>query len=133
MALISSLHVGLRVGDILVFKPTTNIIGDLPVTATRAEASFRQTGARVICTLDPSAMAKGGGSLVVETKSFTKPAYIVHWAGARTAEDGTSCGSSADLTMSRMDLQVAGQRHRRVQPQQQRQRAVRELRRAPQV
>ena len=104
-ALISSLHVGLRVGDILVFKPTTNIIGDLPVTATRAGASFRQTGARVVCTLDPSAMAKGGGSLVVETKSLTKPGYIVHWAGARTAEDGTSCGSSADLAMSRMDLQ----------------------------
>ena len=104
-ALISSLHIGLRVGDILVFKPTANVIGDLPVTASRAGASFRQAGTRVTCTLDPTAMAKGGGSLVVETKSLVKPVYTVHWAGARTATDGTGCGSAADLTMSRMDLQ----------------------------
>ena len=104
-ALISSLHVGLRVGDILVFKPGTEIVGGLPATATFAGVETRPAGARVACTLDPSVMAHGGGSLVVETKSLVKPVYTVHWSGAQTSGDGSSCGTSADLTISRMDLQ----------------------------
>ena len=104
-ALISGLHVGLRVGDILVFKPKTEIVGSLPATATFAGAEVRPAGAPAVCTLDPVVMAHGGGSLVVETKSLVKPTYEVHWAGGPTANDGSSCGTVADLTISRMDLQ----------------------------
>jgi len=104
-ALISGLHVGLRVGDILVFKPGTQIVGGLPATAAFTGVGSRTAGAQVACTLDPSVMANGGGSLVVETKSLAKPLYGVHWSGAQTSADGSSCGTSADLTISRMDLQ----------------------------
>jgi hypothetical protein len=105
-ALISGLHVGLRVGDILVFKPSTQIMGGLPATATFTGVETRRAGAPVACTLDPAVMAHGRGSLVVETKSLVKPVYEVHWAGGQTASDGSSCGTSADLTISRMDLQA---------------------------
>jgi hypothetical protein len=105
-ALISGLHVGLRVGDILVFKPSTQIMGGMPATAAFAGVEAKPAGAPVVCTLDPEVMAHGGGSLVVETKSLVKPVYGVHWAGGQTATDGASCGTSANLTVSRMDLQA---------------------------
>ncbi|HTW72499.1 MAG TPA: hypothetical protein VME47_21650 [Acetobacteraceae bacterium] len=104
-ALFSGLHIGLRVGDILVFKPSTEIVGALPATATFTKAASEPAGAPVVCTLDPTVMAHGGGSLVVETKSLVKPVYRVHWAGGQTANGGSSCGTSADLRISRMDLQ----------------------------
>ncbi|HUN42602.1 MAG TPA: hypothetical protein VMU81_20095 [Acetobacteraceae bacterium] len=104
-ALISGLHVGLRVGDILVFKPSTEIVGGLPANATFSDAGSRPAGAPVVCTLDPEVMAHGGGSLAVESKSLVKPIYRVHWAGGQTAKGGSSCGTSANLTISRMDLQ----------------------------
>ena len=104
-ALITSLHVGLRVGDILVFKPQTTLASALSVTAERAGPRFSQAAATATCTLDPATMAHDGGSLVVEAKSLVAPTYDVHWAGGRTATDGTNCGRTADLTMSRMDLQ----------------------------
>lgn len=102
-ALFSTLHIGLRVGDILVFKPQAGEGGGLPVTATRDRPG--QPGSGVTCTLDPAAMEAGGGSLVVEMKSLTKPVYVVHWAGIRTSNDAANCGSSTNLTMSAMDLQ----------------------------
>jgi hypothetical protein len=30
----------------------------------------------------------------------------VHWAGARTADDATSCGSSAELLLNQDDIEV---------------------------
>jgi hypothetical protein len=104
-ALISGLHVGLRVGDILVFKPGTEIMGSLPATATFTGAGTKPADSPVVCTLDPLVMAHSGGSLVVETQSLTKPVYEVHWAGGQTASGGSSCGTSANLTISRIDLQ----------------------------
>lgn len=104
-ALIASLHIGLRVGDILVFKPHAGLAGGLPVTATYTNVTFRPVGSKVICTLDPAVMARSGGSLAVETKSLVKPVYGVHWAGGQTSDDGTGCGAAADLTISRIDLQ----------------------------
>jgi hypothetical protein len=105
-ALIASLHVGLRVGDILVFKPEASIADTLPVTATRLAALPHKVAAATTCTLDPAVMAHDGGSLVVETKSLAKPVYGVHWAGAHTSTGTGDCGGSVDLTMSRMDLQT---------------------------
>lgn len=105
-ALFSSLHIGLRVGDILVFKPGTGMTDGLPVTATRIAPLPRQSPLAPTCTLDPAVMAQDGGSIVVETKSLTQPVYGVHWAGAHTSTGAGDCGGSVDLTMSRMDLQT---------------------------
>jgi hypothetical protein len=106
VALVSSLHVGLRVGDVLVFKPEASVADGLPVTATRSAPLPQQSGSAAACTLDPAIMAQGGGSIVVETKSLTSPVYGVHWAGARTSTGAGDCGRSVDLMMSRMDLQT---------------------------
>ncbi|HVC62008.1 MAG TPA: hypothetical protein VND19_16805 [Acetobacteraceae bacterium] len=105
-ALFGSLHIGLRVGDILVFRPNASVADSLPVTATRSAALPPQSALAATCTLDPAVMAHGGGSIVVETQSLTKPVYRVHWAGTHTSTGVADCGSSANLTMSRMDLQT---------------------------
>jgi len=94
-----------KIGDIVVFKagsqdtdtwemsiPVTTVsaIG-LPITA---------------CTLDPNVMATEGGSLVVEGRQDEPSlSYRVHWAGTRTAPMPRNCGSAADVTVSRTDLQ----------------------------
>jgi hypothetical protein len=103
-ALFASLHIGLRVGDILAFKPEASVADGLPVTATKS--LFGQAAAAATCTLDPAIMAHDGGSIVVESKSLIHPTYRVHWAGAHTSSGAADCGSSVDLTMSRMDLQT---------------------------
>ncbi len=112
-ALFSSLHIGLRVGDILVFKPDATVADSLPVTAIRSALTAARTAplpqasaAAQRCTLDAAVMAHGGGSLVVETKSLVQPVYGVHWSGAHTSTGVGDCGGSVDLTMSRMDLQT---------------------------
>jgi hypothetical protein len=105
-ALFASLHIGLRVGDILVFKPEATVADSLPVTAARSAPLPQQSAVAATCTLDPAVMAHGGGSLVVETKSLVHPVYGVHWVGAHTSTGAGDCGGSVDLTMSRMDLQT---------------------------
>lgn len=105
-ALFAGLHVGLRVGDILVFKPNANVADSLPVTATRLVALPQRWAPAPTCMLDPAVMAHDGGSLVVETQSLTTAVYGVHWAGAHTSTGAGDCGGSVDLTMSRMDLQT---------------------------
>lgn len=105
-ALFASLHIGLRVGDILVFKPDATVADSLPVSATRSSPLPQQSAAAPTCTLDPAVMARAGGSLVVETKSLAQPVYEVHWSGGHTSTGSGDCGGSADLTMSRMDLQT---------------------------
>lgn len=105
IALFTTLHIGLRVGDILVFKTDATVPDSMAVTATRATPLPQRSAPAATCTLDPAVMAHGGGSLVIETKSLTKPLYSVHWAGAHTSTGASDCGSSVDLTLSRMDLQ----------------------------
>ncbi len=105
-ALFASLHVGLRVGDILVFKPEATVADSMPVTAVRSAPLTQRSATAQTCTLDPSVMAHDGGSLVVETKSLVQQVYGVHWVGAHTSTGAGDCGKSVDLTMSRMDLQT---------------------------
>jgi hypothetical protein len=58
------------------------------------------------CSLDPNVMADKGGSLVVEgLEDQPSLQYRVHWAGAETAHVGGNCGASANLLVSRTDLQ----------------------------
>jgi hypothetical protein len=51
-------------------------------------------------------MASGGGSLVVEQRLDSKRLYRVHWAGQHTSTGATDCGDTADLLVSRVDLQL---------------------------
>jgi hypothetical protein len=111
VALFTSLHIGLRVGDILAFKPEASVADGLPVTATKAVRVAEQSATgkpapAAVCTLDPAIMAHEGGSIVVESKSLIYPTYRVHWAGAHTSMGAGDCGSSVDLKISRMDLQT---------------------------
>jgi hypothetical protein len=58
------------------------------------------------CSLDPNVMADKGGSLVVEgLQDEPSLQYRVHWAGSETARTSGSCGASANLLVSRTDLQ----------------------------
>jgi hypothetical protein len=95
-----------KVGDIVAFKPGSQD-GDMWQMTIPATA-ISSTGAVISeCALEPNAMAESGGSLVVEGLQ-NEPAltYRIHWAGAATAKQSAgSCGHSADLLVSRTDLQ----------------------------
>jgi hypothetical protein len=59
------------------------------------------------CVLDVGMMQKSGGSLVIEERgAISANSYRVHWAGARTSEDATNCGTEADLVLSKSDLSL---------------------------
>lgn len=94
-----------RVGDIVVFKPGSQDTDMWQVTIPANKVSgLDNVGPN--CALDPNVMAENGGSLVVEGSQGVKPVqYRIHWAGARTAKTNGSCGGSADLLVSRTDLQ----------------------------
>src|SRR5579859_682615 len=86
------------VGDILVFKKGARMPSDWAFTANNNNA--------VVCTLDPSVMARAGGSLVVEQRLDDSQAYRVHWAGGATSAGVANCGNEADLIVERADLQL---------------------------
>jgi hypothetical protein len=51
-------------------------------------------------------MADKGGSLIVEGRQDEPTLqYLVHWAGSVTARTTGNCGTSANLMVSRTDLQ----------------------------
>jgi hypothetical protein len=94
-----------KVGDIVAFKPGSEDTDmwqiTIPATAVSAIGSPLAE-----CSLDPNVMEANGGSLVVEGVE-DKPAlqYRVHWAGSATAKINGDCGQSANLVLSRTDLQ----------------------------
>lgn len=94
-----------KVGDIVAFKPASQDtdMWQMTIPATLVSAM----GSPVAdCSLDPNVMAETGGSLVVEGRQEDPSLqYRVHWAGSRTAANTGNCGSSADLLVSRTDLQ----------------------------
>ncbi len=98
-----------RVGDIVVFKPGTQDadVWQMAIPAIRvAEGGAAGFGSSDgVCTLDPNVMATEGGSLVVEGRQDAPLSYRVHWAGDRTSKGSSNCGTGAELTVSRTDLQ----------------------------
>ncbi len=94
-----------RVGDIVVFKPGSEDpdLWQMIIPATLVSAMGSPVAA---CSLDPNVIAENGGSLVVEGLQ-NKPSlqYRLHWAGSATARADGDCGGSADLLVSRTDLQ----------------------------
>jgi len=94
-----------KVGDIVAFRPASQDadMWQMTIPATLVSASGAPESG---CTLDPNVMADKGGSLIVEGLQ-DKPTlqYRVHWAGSATAHSAESCGVSAELLVSRTDLQ----------------------------
>jgi hypothetical protein len=94
-----------KVGDIVVFKPGSQDAdnGTMAISATAVAAAG---GSAKACTLDPNVMATDGGSLVVEGRRETPDLiYRLHWAGQRTTKAADNCGASAEIEVSRTDLQ----------------------------
>ena len=96
--------IGPNVGDIVVFDPLDSMSRDM-----KARVTAVHTGSQhgVACVLDVRAMHAGGGSLVIESRQpMTTNGLRVHWAGARSADDGAGCGSSAELLLNQDDVEV---------------------------
>ena len=94
-----------RVGDMVVFAPgqPESDVSDVEVEATEVVSRKQRS---TTCVLEPDVMIVEGGSLVVEARDDAVPSmYRLHWAGSRTSRDPEDCGTSADLTVSRADLQ----------------------------
>lgn len=96
----TTIDLGPKVGDILVFRPGARMPTDWEFTATTAATPPRS------CTLRPEVMALQGGSLVVEQRFDRPRAFQVHWAGTRTNEGSSDCGGSAELVLPHADLQL---------------------------
>src|SRR4051794_8732471 len=96
-------EIGPEVGDIVSFDP-------LEAQSRDARARIAATAADrpgVACVLDVRAMHAAGGSVVIEARQPQVPAgYRVHWAGARSSDDATDCGGSADLLLDREDVEI---------------------------
>jgi hypothetical protein len=94
-----------KVGDIVAFRPGSQDtdMWQMTIPATLLTA----TGTPVEgCSLDPNVMAEKGGSLVVEGRQDAPSLqYRIHWAGSSTAPATGNCGDSANLLVSRTDLQ----------------------------
>jgi hypothetical protein len=94
-----------KVGDIVAFKPGSQDI-DMWEIAIPARLASGDGSPVAECSLDPNVMAEKGGSLVVESREDTPSLrYLIHWAGSETATTTDNCGHSADLLVSRTDLQ----------------------------
>ena len=61
----------------------------------------------VACVLDVRTIHANGGSVIIEAREPRADfGYRVHWAGARSSDDGANCGSTADLLMNLEDIEV---------------------------
>ena len=92
-----------KVGDIVAFRAGSQDtdMWQMSVPATRVAGA---SGAA--CALDPNVIAQKGGSLIVEGRQEEPSVgYLVHWAGSETAAASGNCGASANLLVSRTDLQ----------------------------
>jgi hypothetical protein len=103
-----------KIGDILVFR-----VGAQVPTEWEFPAVTMSDQLPVSCNLRPDIMVAAGGSLVVEERFANKRMYRVHWAGQHSSNGESDCGATADLLVSRNDLQLlinavggAGVQHR---------------------
>ena len=94
-----------KLGDIVAFKPGSQDtdMWQMAIPATQVSTAGSPLAE---CSLDPNAMAEAGGSLVVEgLQSRPSLQYRIHWSGSATSKSRDNCGESADLLISRTDLQ----------------------------
>ena len=94
-----------KVGDIVAFRPASQDtdMWQMIIPATLVSAMGSPVAE---CSLDPNVMADKGGSLVVEgLQDQPSLQYLIHWSGSETARVAGNCGASANLLVSRTDLQ----------------------------
>jgi hypothetical protein len=94
-----------KLGDIVTYKPGSE---DSDMWQMLISASVVRPDGAVAgtCKLDPNVMAEKGGSLIVEALDASAEAqYRIHWQGSQTTATKDGCGTSAELTVSRTDLQ----------------------------
>ena len=96
-----TIDLGPKVGDILVFRTGARLPADWEFAVVNASDQLP-----VGCKLQPVVMASGGGRLVVERRTDNSRTYLVHWAGRKTSHPDSDCGTTADLLVSRGDLQL---------------------------
>jgi hypothetical protein len=97
-------ELGPKVGDIVVFDPLAAMSRDMRASLTAMSANG-QPG--VACVMDVRTIHANGGSVIIEAREPRADfGYRVHWAGARSSDDGTNCGSAADLFMNLEDIGV---------------------------
>jgi hypothetical protein len=94
-----------KVGDIVAFKPGSQDTDRWQMTIPATLVSGMGSPLAE-CSLDPNVMSEQGGSLVVEgLENQPSLQYLIHWAGSATARPNGNCGGSANLLVSRTDLQ----------------------------
>jgi hypothetical protein len=97
-------ELGPKVGDIVVFDPLAPMSRDMGASLPAMSANG-QPG--VACVMDVRTIHANGGSVIIEAREpHATLGYRVHWAGARSSDDGTNCGSTADLLMNLEDIEV---------------------------
>jgi hypothetical protein len=94
------IELGPHVGDILVFRRGAHMPTDWEFTVMTTAVPT------ATCSLRPTIMAAEGGGLVVEQHLQGPRTFQVHWAGIRTSTGGSDCGGSAELVVSKADLQL---------------------------
>ncbi len=95
---------GPTVGDIVTFDSREPMSHEMRARVSAIPAANLPG---VACVLDVQTMHAGGGSVIVELRqSLTDSGIRVHWQGARSASDGTDCGTSADLLLDSEDLET---------------------------
>ena len=92
-----------KVGDIVAFRAGSQ---DTDMWQMSVPATLVAGASGAACALDPNVIAQKGGSLIVEGRQEEPSVgYLVHWAGSETAAASGNCGASANLLVSRTDLQ----------------------------
>ncbi len=101
VAAATTMELGPKVGDILVFRSNVQVPADWDFTAASIGGEREAS-----CNLKPNTMAAGGGSLVVEERFRHPLQYRVHWAGRHTSDGNADCGGSAELVITGEELQL---------------------------
>jgi hypothetical protein len=95
-------HMRPSVGDIIEFDATKIVAQD---SEPRLEVKPVDPSGVALCTLDVQRMRQSNGSLMIEAMRpdpiFN---YRVHWAGGPTSEARSSCGISANLLLSEVQI-----------------------------
>jgi hypothetical protein len=95
-------HLRPAIGDIILFDPAKAVFRE---TESKIEVSPDTTSDLVSCVLDLRRMRQLKGSFIIEAIR-PDPAFIyrVHWAGGPTSSANASCGESADLLLSAVQI-----------------------------
>lgn len=83
-----------RIGDLIAFDPARDVL------SAPAPRMIVDTAGGGHCVLDARTLRRLGGSFLVSGRlADADRRYLVHWAGAQTAEGAATCADNADLKL----------------------------------